>query len=996
MGDVSHAPRDGKNYIIVRGAKEHNLKGVNLEIPKNQLVVFTGLSGSGKSSMAFDTLYAEGQRRYVESLSSYARQFLGLMKKPEVEHIEGLSPAISIDQKTTSHNPRSTVGTITEIYDYLRLLYARVGHASCPNCGREVATQSIDQMVDIVWEQIRQRTSAAPARLMILSPVIRDKKGEFHTLFERLIKQGYTTFRIDKKFEKNPDKIALIKTNRHNVDVTIRRMTIAKIQIKDELESQRLRTELAAGLEEALKLADGFAGVSFIQDASFNFPEIPEKFDDFLFSEKLACSHCGISLKELEPRLFSFNAPQGACPTCNGLGAILKIDEKKIIAPALSLSEGAIIPFARTLSTDTWWARLLKTVIEDCGYDYRTTAYENFDEATRKTILYGSGKIYRVEGENRFGAQTTIEEKFEGVITNLERRYSETESEFMRNEIGAYMLKTVCPDCQGRRLNSDALSVHIDAQNIAQITALPITQALAWVDHLNSDQILSNREKIIAAPIIKEVGDRLQFLVSVGLNYLTLDREASTLAGGEAQRIRLASQIGTGLTGVLYILDEPTIGLHQRDNDRLIETLKNLRDKGNSVIVVEHDYDVIAHSDYVFDFGPGAGKKGGEVVAQGTPVEITSNTQSLTGDYLSGRKQVKRPKIKLTNRKLVDLESAPVQEEILIQGASHHNLKSIDVAIPLNKLVCITGVSGSGKSTLLHDTLYYQLLKHFGRVYEENPGEVERIMIPDLVKRVVLIDQKPIGKTPRSNPATYSKAFDYVRELFANTKEARLRGFGPGRFSFNTKGGRCEACQGDGQTKIEMQFLPDVYVTCDVCGGKRYNQETLSVEYKGLNIADVLNLTVDEALKVFEFHSGLNKKLGTLAQVGLGYITLGQPAPTLSGGEAQRLKLAKELATQNQDHNIYLLDEPTTGLHFADVAKLLGVLSELVAHNNTVVVIEHNLDIIKNADWLIDLGPEGGEGGGNIVFTGTPESAISQADSLTGQYLKSYAEQFKS
>lgn len=980
----------GPQFITIRGAREHNLKGVTMQIPKNQLVVLTGLSGSGKSSLAFDTLYAEGQRRYVESLSSYARQFLGLMKKPEVENIEGLSPAISIDQKTTSHNPRSTVGTITEIYDYFRLLYARIGHPSCPNCGREVASQSVDQIARIIEQEIERRVTGEPLRFMLLSPVVREKKGSFVSLLERLEQQGYRYVRIDKEIFDLSEKIELLKTNRHSIDVVINRIAWSKQQQRSSQERAELASNLRRGIEESLRLSDGFITSSFIGDQSFTFPEKPKQFEDQLFSEKLACSHCNISLPELEPRLFSFNSPQGACTQCSGLGSLLKIDRQKIIAPALSLSEGAVIPFSRTLSTDTWWSRLVQVVVEDAGYDFRKTAWADFDPETQEMLLSGSRKLYTVSGENREGRPTTIQESFEGFVTNLERRYQETESDFMRNEISQFMQKQTCPSCNGTRLNPDSLAVHIDGHSIATITALPINHCLTWSRSLFNQEggILSPKENQIAEPILKEIVSRLEFLEAVGLNYLSLDREAGTLAGGEAQRIRLASQIGTGLSGVLYILDEPTIGLHQRDNQRLIATLQNLRDKGNTVVVVEHDEEVIRSADYVFDFGPGAGRHGGTIVAEGKPGEIERNSSSLTGQYLSGKKTVSRKQKKVVTQRTIisEDEQKPSQAAIQLFGATHHNLKSLDVAFPLGKLVCITGVSGSGKSTLLHDTLYYHLAKQLGYRVDLETSAVDRVVIPDVVKKVYLIDQKPIGKTPRSNPATYSKSFDYIRELFALTPEARIRNFKPGRFSFNTKGGRCEACQGDGQIKIEMQFLPDVYVTCDVCQGKRYNEETLSIEYKGKTIDQVLQLTIDEAYDFFQSHAGLRKKLGTLKEVGLGYLQLGQPAPTLSGGEAQRLELAKELAHQTQQHNVYLLDEPTTGLHFADTQKLLNVLSELVDHHNTVIVIEHNLDIIRNADWLIDLGPEGGEGGGELLYAGPPTQAHTQKKSVTGIY----------
>ena len=989
-----------EQYITITGTREHNLKNIDLTIPKNKLVVFTGLSGSGKSSLAFDTLYAEGQRRYVESLSSYARQFLGVMQKPDVDHIEGLSPAISIDQKTTSHNPRSTVGTITEIYDYLRLLFARVGHPHCPNCGKEVASQSIDQIVSHIFDIFERESSAQPTRFMVLSPVVRDKKGEFSGLFETLQQKGYRRIRIDGQMYDLDEDLNLLKNNKHSIEVVIDRGVISKQQLKDDESRKNLRHRIAVNIEDSLKLADGLVVFSLVDDASLNFPEKPKAFRDTLFSEKRACSDCGISVSELEPRLFSFNSPQGACPECNGLGTLLKINQEKIIASSLTLSEGAIIPFARMLSNDTWWARLVTTVVEEAGYDFRKTPWDEFPEEFQNILLNGSDKIYKVEGENRFGRQTVIHEQFEGFITNLERRYQETDSDYIRKEIQAYMLKQTCALCNGTRLKEEATSVHIAGKNISEITSLPIDKCLTWTNSLKENEILNKKESHIAESIIKEISARLHFLTSVGLNYLSLNREASTLAGGEAQRIRLASQIGTGLTGVLYILDEPTIGLHQRDNHRLIETLKNLQEKGNTVIVVEHDRDIMLAADYIFDFGPKAGILGGEVVAEGTPQEILENKNSLTGKYLARKKDVIRKSLK--NKKneeriLVSDDAIPRSEgrSIRITGASHHNLKNVDVEFPLGKFVCISGISGSGKSTLLHDTLYQHLRKHLGKTTDGLPGKIENITIPDIVKRVTMIDQSPIGKTPRSNPATYTKIFDYIRKVFANTKDAQMHGFDPGRFSFNVKGGRCEACSGDGQIKIEMQFLPDVYVTCDVCHGSRYNEDTLEIKYKDKNISEVLHMSVDDGVDFFASHGTVRKKLKTLQAVGLGYIELGQPAPTLSGGEAQRVKLAKELSTKTYDHVVYLLDEPTTGLHFEDTQKLLEVLDKLVEQNNTVITIEHNLDVIKNADWVIDLGPEGGAYGGEIIATGTPRDLAENPNSATGSYLVTEFEAMK-
>ncbi|MCB9813700.1 MAG: excinuclease ABC subunit UvrA [Pseudomonadales bacterium] len=975
-----------QDTITITGAKEHNLKNISVEIPKNKLIVFTGISGSGKSSLAFDTLYAEGQRRYVESLSSYARQFLGVMHKPEVDQIEGLSPAISIDQKTTSHNPRSTVGTITEIYDYLRLLYARVGRPHCANCGNEVATQSIDQIVSRILNEIESKVNGSAVRMMILSPIIKQKKGEFSSLFDSLQKKGYLRARIDGRFYSLDEDLTLIKTNKHDISSLIDRLVVSKKQIRDIKERKILRSRISQSIEESLKLADGLVIVSFIEDDSLDFPENPKQFTDKLFSEKRACSDCGISISEIEPRLFSFNSPQGACETCNGLGSLQKINIEKIVAPSLTLSEGAIIPFARMMSNDTWWSRLVRIVVEKTGYDFRKTPFEEMSKEAQELLLFGSDEIYKVEGENRFGRQTVIHEQFEGFVKNLERRYSETDSDFIRKEIGQYMHKQICAKCNGDRLKPEALSVYIEGKNIAEITKLPIKKAFEWAKLLSKSENLSKNEKLIGESILKEIVSRLSFLNSVGLNYLNLSREASTLAGGEAQRIRLASQIGTGLTGVLYILDEPTIGLHQRDNHQLIDTLKELQQKGNTVIVVEHDRDIMISADYILDIGPKAGIHGGEIVAQGTPDDIMNSQKSLTGKYLSRKKDVIRKKF--IERKIVS-DDEPIQKSsIKITGARKHNLKNIDVDFPLGKLTCLTGISGSGKSTLLHDTLYNHLAMHLGKTIKTISGPIDTITVPDEVKRVSLIDQSPIGKTPRSNPATYTKIFDYIRKIFTNTKDARIRGFNAGRFSFNVKGGRCETCQGDGQIKIEMQFLPDVYVTCDVCDGKRYSEETLEVYYKNKNISQVLDMTIDEAAEFFKNQSTIIKKIKTLQEVGLGYIKLGQPAPTLSGGEAQRVKLAKELSTKTLDHVVYLLDEPTTGLHFEDVKKLLEVLNQLTHQNNTVILIEHNLDVIKNSDWIIDLGPEGGDGGGEVIAEGTPFNIANNKNSITGTYLK--------
>lgn len=974
-----------QNVISIRGAKQHNLKNVDLDLPKNKLVVLTGMSGSGKSSLAFDTLYAEGQRRYVESLSSYARQFLGVMGKPEVDFIGGLSPAISIDQKTTSHNPRSTVGTITEIYDYLRLLFARVGRPHCPNCGEEIKRSSIDEIVNSILERLEEREELAKGiRFMILSPVVRDRKGEFTSLFENIRKKGYSRVRVDGTVYGIEEDFVLLKNNKHTISVVIDRLVVDKTILRNETEFKDFRSRLTADVEQALQLADGLVIASFVNDPGFSFPEKPTQLEDVLFSEKFLCPHCGISISEIEPRIFSFNTPHGACPTCNGLGTLLKVDPDRVIAPGLTLSEGAVIPFERVMSNETWFTRLVNTVVREYGGSMRTP-YDQLSTELQTVLLYGDvPKRHHVEGTNRFGHDTAISEVFEGFIPYLEKKYGESDSEWVRSEIERYMRREICPECHGKRLKAESLAVHIEGKNIADVCDFPIQEAWDWVQELEKSGVEKNtitpKELFIASSILKEISQRLEFLVSVGLTYLTLSREAATLAGGEAQRIRLASQIGTGLTGVLYVLDEPTIGLHPRDNERLIGTLKRLRDLGNSVIVVEHDKETIEAADWIVDFGPRAGSLGGEVVAQGTLQDIISSKKSLTGKYISGKKSVSLPKQRDPQK--------VVSGVVAIQGAREHNLKSVDVEFPLSKLVCITGVSGSGKSTLLHETLYMNLAKELGYVVHDTPGEIDSISVNPAVKRVSLIDQSPIGKTPRSNPATYTKVFDLVRTVFASSNDAHARGYTAGRFSFNVKGGRCEACQGEGQVKIEMQFLPDVYITCDVCKGTRYNQETLEVRYKEKNIAEVLNLTIEESVAFFEHNHTIRHKLQTLVDVGLGYMQLGQSAPTLSGGEAQRVKLAKELSLRSNDHVMYLLDEPTTGLHFEDVQNLMLVLRRLVDAGNTVVVIEHNLDVVKNADWVIDLGPEGGGGGGEIVAVGTPQDLASVTDSCTGKFLK--------
>jgi excinuclease ABC subunit A len=997
-----------KDTISIKGARQHNLKNIDVEIPKHKLVVFTGLSGSGKSSLAFDTIYAEGQRRYVESLSSYARQFLGVMDKPDVDYIEGLSPAISIDQKAASHNPRSTVGTTTEIYDYLRLLFARVGHPHCPLCGREIQHMSVDQIVDSVFRLAREITTKDKnaglrgVRFLVLSPVVKDRKGEFSNLFGDLRKKGFARARIDGSIRDLSDDFALIKTNKHSVEALVDRIVISKdtadLIERDDLDEeqkeklQSMRTRLSQSIEQALKVSEGNAVIAEIQDDDINFPQNPTKMVDHLFSEKFACPFDNISIPEIEPRTFSFNSPQGACPNCSGLGTELKIDQELVINPNLSIAEGGILPWNRLSGTDTWFSRIINEVAKVKGFSVRVPIGE-LPQSTIDLILDGTGtETYYVEGENRQGRQTGFETVFEGVVPNLLRRYKETESDYVRSEIEKYMRSEECKVCMGKRLKPEALSVTIDENSIHFVTTQSIKKALDWALNLQSADILSPREMTIAKGILKEIVSRLQFLIDVGLDYLSLNRTSATLAGGEAQRIRLASQIGSGLTGVLYVLDEPSIGLHQRDNTKLIKTLKRLRDLGNSVIVVEHDEETMEESDYIFDFGPGAGELGGKIIAHGTPEQIIKDSKSITGQYLSGKKIVEVDKT-FSVREIMDGDlrrRRKVDENLLelkIIGANEHNLKNVDVSVPLGKFVCVTGVSGSGKSTLVHDILYKALAQHFFRS-KEKPGIHENIIGLEAMDKVVMIDQSPIGRTPRSNPATYTGAFTYIRELYAKTTEAQVRGYGPGRFSFNVKGGRCEVCQGDGMIKIEMQFLPDVYVNCDACEGKRYNREALEVHYRGKSIYDVLNMTVEEALDFFSAIPALRNKLETLFDVGLGYIRLGQPATQLSGGEAQRIKLAAELAKRPTGHTMYILDEPTTGLHFADIARLLSILRRLVNHGNTVLVIEHNLDVIKNADWLIDLGPEGGDGGGTIVTTGTPEDVAEFPGSYTGKYLK--------
>ncbi|MBI2217852.1 MAG: excinuclease ABC subunit UvrA [Candidatus Rokubacteria bacterium] len=914
--------------IVIRGAREHNLKNIDLELPRDQLVVITGLSGSGKSSLAFDTIYAEGQRRYVESLSAYARQFLEQMEKPEVDSIEGLSPAISIEQKTTSKNPRSTVGTVTEIYDYLRVLFARIGVPHCPSCERIIAAQTVQQMVD--------RVVALPAgtRLLLLAPVVRGRKGEYRKLFHDLARQGFARVRVNGAVRELGEEIELDKQKKHTIEVVVDRVVV-----RDGVSAR-----LADSLETALRLADGVAQVEAVDGA-----------EPMIFSERLACAECGISFPEVSPRMFSFNNPYGACPGCGGLGTRDEVDPERLVPnPERSLKAGAIAAWAGR--ENPYWKQTLDVLAKRYRFAL-TDPWSKLKKNVRDVILHG---------EKDGG--------FEGVVRILERRYKETTSEDTRQEIEHFMAERPCPGCGGARLRRESLAIRIADRSIGQVVALSVQQAAGFFDGLQ----LSERDAVIARRVLKEIRERLGFLKNVGLDYLTLDRPAATLSGGEGQRIRLATQIGSGLVGVLYILDEPSIGLHQRDNRRLLETLKRLRDLGNTVLVVEHDEETIRSADYVVDLGPGAGELGGHVVAVGTPDEIIANPASLTGRYLAGALAIPVPAERRQGH----------GTSITIHGAREHNLKGTPVTIPLGTFTCVSGVSGSGKSTLVNDILYRALAQMLHRA-QERPGDHERIQGAQHVDKVVDVDQSPIGRTPRSNPATYTGVFTFIRALFARTPEARMRGYQPGRFSFNVKGGRCEACQGDGLVKIEMHFLPDVYVTCDVCKGKRYNRETLDVRYKGATIAEVLDMTVRQALAFFDAVPVIKSKLQTLDDVGLDYIRLGQSATTLSGGEAQRVKLATELSKRATGRTLYILDEPTTGLHFADIQRLLDVLNRLVDQGNTVVIIEHNLDVIKTADWIVDLGPEGGDAGGWVVARGTPEQVAAQADvSYTGQFLQ--------
>ena len=963
-----------ENFIRVRGARQHNLKNIDLDIPKNKLVVFTGVSGSGKSSLAFDTIYAEGQRRYVESLSSYARQFLGIMNKPDVDSIDGLSPAISIDQKSTSHNPRSTVGTVTEIYDYLRLLYARIGHPHCPNCGREISRQSPDQIVTAILTNAQNLGAVPQKRYLILAPVVRDRKGEFTALFENLRAKGYAKVRIDRHIYDLFDVPVLLKNNKHTIEVVVDKFVLEKKLLRDKIALSNFKTRLTDSIEQALGLSDGLVIISQVLDAAFTFPDKPNELSDHLFSERFSCPLCNISIAEIEPRIFSFNSPHGACPTCSGIGNLLKIDASLVFNPNLTISEGGILPYSKMFFHDTWFSRIVTTMANEQGINLRIPISQLPDNQ-RKLLLFGTGdQLYTVRGTNRMGQLTRIHETYSGIISDLEKRFSETESEFVRAEIAKFMRTEICPECRGARLKKEVLGITIEQKSIVEITSLAIDKTLVFITQLPTR--LSAREQLIAASILKEIGTRLSFLSAVGLEYLSLDRGAATLAGGEAQRIRLASQIGSGLSGVLYVLDEPSIGLHQRDNRRLITTLKKLRDLGNTVVVVEHDREIIEEADWVFDFGPGAGSKGGQMIFSGTPDKLLTASSTTTGKYL------KNPKLLTISHQI----SLP-QGSITIQGASGNNLKKIDVSFPLGQFICVTGVSGSGKSTLITETLYPALVES-KRYTKLQAATFMEIAGAELIDKIILVDQSPIGRTPKSNPATYTGLFTAVRDLYSQLPDARARGYKPGRFSFNVKGGRCETCEGEGQIKIEMQFLSDVFVSCEVCHGKRYNSETLEVKFHGKSIAEVLDMTVDEAVEFFRNLPGTHEKLQTLKDVGLGYIHLGQSAPTLSGGESQRVKLATELSKRQTGNTVYILDEPTTGLHFADIKKFLEVVVRLVAKGNTVIVIEHNLDVIKNADYLIDLGPEGGDKGGYVITTGTPQEVAKHKTSYTGQFLR--------
>jgi excinuclease ABC subunit A len=950
------------DFIIVRGAREHNLKNIDVEIPRDKLVVITGVSGSGKSSLAFDTIYAEGQRRYVESLSAYARQFLGLMEKPDVDHIEGLSPAISIDQKGASRNPRSTVATQTEIYDYLRLLYARAGRPHCPNCGKPIQRQTVQQIVDSVLELPPGR------RLMVLAPIVRDRKGEYHKVFEDARKAGFVRVRVDGQVRDLDEQITLDRYKMHSIDVVVDRVVI-----EEEPEDDSARSRLTDSVETALRLGGGIVLVQLLADKEKRLAE-----EERTYSEHFACTDCGLSFGELEPRNFSFNSPHGACRECTGLGVKMELDPELVIPNKnLSLAEGAIQPWARTSTVSTWYMRMLEALARKHRFSVQAPVRELTPEQLNY-VLYGDKGEITIQYTGSGGHANRWNTTFEGVMNNLSRRYKETDSDYIRTEIEKYMAENPCPACGGARLKPESLAVTVDDRNISAVTKLSVDDALEWVDRLQArDTPLNERERTIAYQILKEIRARLTFLRDVGVDYLTLDRRTGTLAGGEAQRIRLATQIGSSLMGVLYVCDEPSIGLHPADDARLIATLKRLRDLGNTVLVVEHDEAMMRAADHVIDLGPGAGEQGGRLVATGSLEDIAANAESITGQYLSGAREIPVP----------DQRRLGNSKAIVVQGARENNLKNITVRIPLGMFVCVSGVSGSGKSTLVTDILSKKASQLLYNA-RERPGEVDAITGLELLDKVVVIDQSPIGRTPRSNPATYTGTFTPIRKLFASVPEARLRGYQPGRFSFNVKGGRCEACQGEGYIQIEMQFLPDVEVPCESCHGARYNREALEILFRGKNIAEVLDMTVEQAVEFFAAFPRVRTKLQTLHDVGLGYIRIGQPATTLSGGEAQRVKLATELSRRATGRTLYILDEPTTGLSFEDVKALMGVLHRLVDSGNTVLIIEHHLDVIKQADHIIDLGPMGGDRGGEIVAEGTPEEVAEVKDSLTGQYLR--------
>jgi excinuclease ABC subunit A len=938
--------------IVISGAREHNLKGIDVELPRDALIVITGLSGSGKSSLAFDTIYAEGQRRYVESLSAYARQFLGLMEKPDVDSIEGLSPAISIDQKTTSRNPRSTVGTVTEIYDYLRLLWARIGVPHCPTCGEPIAGQSQEQIVD------RLMMLEDGAKFMVMAPVVRGRKGEYGKLLELMRLEGYSRAKVDGELRRLDEEIVLDKKFKHDVSIVVDRLVM----------KQDLRRRLSESVEAAAGLAGGLVEVEFVGEGK----SVPEPL---LFSEQFACLNCGTSIPELEPRIFSFNSPHGACERCHGLGFQRVIDPELVVPdPTLSLAEGALQPWNRGVTA--YWRRLIAAICEERGIDV-DKPWAKLTKAEREVFLEGTGdERHQVTYTNRFGRRRSYKVRFEGILSHLQRRYEETDSETNRERIEGYMAEQPCPECRGARLRPESLAVKVGGISIADYSAMSARGAAEWIGSLE----MTETERAIARLIVREISERLAFLENVGIGYLSLSRSARSLSGGEAQRIRLATQIGSSLVGVMYVLDEPSIGLHQRDNEKLIGTLDRLRDLGNTVIVVEHDEGTMLAADHLVDLGPGAGEHGGYVIAEGTPAKVAKDPASLTGQYLSGKRKIEVP-----------AQRREPAGALLVRGAREHNLKGIDVAIPLGVFCCVTGVSGSGKSTLVNETLHHAVANRLHQA-KLRPGAHDGIDGLSQIDKIININQSPIGRTPRSNPATYTGIFDHIRQLFTQTQEARTRGYKPGRFSFNVKGGRCEVCKGDGQIKIEMHFLPDVYVPCEQCGGKRYNRETLEVRFKGKNIADVLEMSVEEAVEFFENVPKISRRLRTLHDVGLDYIRLGQPATTLSGGEAQRVKLATELSKVATGDTLYILDEPTTGLHFADVQRLLDVLGRLVDAGNTVVVIEHNLDVIKTADRLIDLGPEGGEEGGEVVATGTPEEVAAVEGSYTGSFLADLVE----